>query len=105
MSTIEDAIRAALAAELVPLRAEVRALRGEMEALRGALPPVLVPLPEAAKLTGLSLSTLRRRIEDGTLSVQRIGRAIRVDLAALRHVGSDEVARLAADARGATGGA
>lgn len=38
---------------------------------------------DVAELLGISLSTLRRRIADGTLRVHRIGRAVRVSEADL----------------------
>lgn len=46
-------------------------------------------IQEAARILGLSVSTIRRRIADGTLSVFQPGgerTAIRVPLAALEHV-------------------
>jgi excisionase family DNA binding protein len=86
------------------MQVEIAALRSEVAALRKALPPVLVPVPEAARLLGVSESTLWRRIKDGTLPVQRIGSAVRVDLSSLRAADAAEVARLAAEARTAPTG-
>lgn len=43
-----------------------------------------VPVPEAARLLGVSTRTLRRRIKAHEVPVVRVGRAVRVDLAELR---------------------
>ncbi len=94
-SNVEDCIRAALAAELAPLRADISRLSGEVEAMRRTLPPALVPVREAAQALGVSEVTIRRRIRDGNIPTVRIGRAVRVDLAALRSPDSAEVVRLA----------
>lgn len=94
--SIEETIAAVLEAKLAPLRAEFGRLRVEIESLRRALPPVLVTLPEAARVLGLSLSTVRRRVKDGSLPVRSFGRGLRVDLAALHPPAEAEVTRLAA---------
>jgi excisionase family DNA binding protein len=97
--SVEESIRAAVAAEVAPLRTEVARLASQVEALRRAIPPALVAVPEAAKAIGVSEATVRRRIKDGSIPVRRVGRAVRVDLAALRSPDSAEVARLAQAAR------
>jgi excisionase family DNA binding protein len=79
---------------------ELRRLTEEVRAgLRRLAPPMLATLPEAAEHLGVSLSTLRRRIKDGSIPARRIGRALRVDLAALRPLTTAEVARMAREAR------
>lgn len=88
-----------LPARLVALEAEVRGLREEVVHLRSSTPPLLVAPPEAAVRLGVSLSTLRRRIRTGEVLVDRIGRAVRVDLGALRPAAQAEVVRLAEHAR------
>ena len=81
------------------LRAEVVSLRAEVAALRGALPPALLSPEQAAQHLGLSCSTIRRRIKDGSLPCRRVGRRILVDLGALRPAPEAEVVRLAHEAR------
>ncbi len=100
-----DGIAGALAAllevpaRLASLEAEVRSLREEVAALRRSSPPTAVTLPEAAQRLGVSVSTLRRRIRAGDLPVVRVGRAVRIDVAVLRHGDDAEVVRLAEAAR------
>ena len=43
----------------------------------------MVSIREAAKALQVSLSTVRRRIKDGSISVVRVGNMLRVDLGAL----------------------
>ena len=105
MSVDADALGAALAAllrlpgDVAELRAEVAALRMEVAALRKTVPPALVDVSTAAERLGLSEATVRRRIKDGSLPSQRVGRAVRIDLATVRPLDADEVARLAHEAR------
>lgn len=96
--TVEESIRVAISGELVPLRAEVSRLATQVEAMRRALPPALVPVREAAQALGVSEATVRRRIRDGDIATVRIGRSVRIDLAALRAVDSAEVVHLAQQA-------
>lgn len=83
VSTIEDAIAAALEAKLAPLRTEIHRLAEGLERLRHALPPPLVSMREAARTLDVSLSTIRRRVRDGSLRAVRVGNMLRVDLGAL----------------------
>jgi len=83
LSTIEEAIAATLEAKLLPLQAELHRLTEEVERLRHALPPPLVSMREAARTLDVSLSTIRRRVRDGSLRAVRIGNMLRVDLGAL----------------------
>lgn len=92
--TLEDGIAAAVRAEVAPLHASVAKLSAEIEALRRAMPPALVTMREAARLLGLSLSTVRRRIRDGQLPARRVGKSVRVDLAGLHAPKPTEIARL-----------
>lgn len=87
-------LAAVLEAKLGPLKADVRRLSAELESIHRQLPPPLVSVTEAAQRLGLSLSSVRRRIRDGSLPVRRIGRSLRVDLGALHPPGEQEVARL-----------
>jgi len=102
-AVIENALAFMLAAQLAPFGVEVRRLAAEVEHLRRALPPMLVTLPEAATVLGVSLSTVRRRARDGSLPVHRLGRTLRVDLMALRPPPEEEVTRLAGELRLAGG--
>lgn len=97
--TIEETIGTLLEAKLAPLRNEIGRLAAEVEALRHAVPPALVPVREAAEALGVSEATVRRRIRDGDMAMVRIGRSVRVDLAALRPAAPAEVVRLAAAIR------
>ena len=97
--SFEETLGAIVEAKLAPLRAEISVLAAKVEALRRALPPALVPVPEAAQAIGVSEATVRRRIKDGSIPVRRVGRSVRVDLAALSPPDSAEVARLAHQAR------
>ena len=99
--TIEDTLGAVLEAKLAPVRAEVGRLSAEIQAMRRALPAPLVTLAEAAGVLGVSLSTIRRRVRDGSIPVRRVGRgrAIRVDLAGLHPADAGQVVELAAEAR------
>jgi len=97
--TIEETLGALLEAKLAPLRGDIGRLAAELEAMRRTFPPALVPVREAAQALGVSEATIRRRIRDGDMATVRIGRSVRVDLAALRSTDAGEVARLAAAIR------
>ncbi len=72
MSSFEETLGALLDAKLAPLRADVRALAQAIESMRRSLPPMLVPVREAAQMLGLSESTIRRQIKDHMLPTRRI---------------------------------
>ncbi len=88
-----------LPGEVAALRAEVRRLAEVVEALRQATPPVLVPFTVAAERLGVSVSTITRRVRDGTIPTRRVGRRSLVDLAALHPLSGEQVAQAAAEAR------
>ncbi len=92
-------VRQAVKDELAHLRAEVRALASRVEQLRRTLPAQLVSMQEAAGHLDLSLSTVRRMVKRGDLPYRRLGRSVRVDLAALHPMTDGEVARAAVRAR------
>jgi excisionase family DNA binding protein len=92
-------LRQAVRDELADLRAEVRALAAQVEHLRRSLPAQLVSIQEAAGHLHLSLSTVRRMVKRGDLPCRRLGRSVRVDLAALHPMTDDEVAQAAARVR------
>jgi excisionase family DNA binding protein len=62
------------------VREEMRAALREAEARRERHP---LAVPEAARELGVSTRTLRRHIAAGEIPVVRIGRAVRVDMAAV----------------------
>lgn len=101
--SIEESIAAAVAAQLAPLRAELRQMTAEVQALRRALPPQLLTQAQAAEHLGLSLSTVRRRVKDGTLPSKRVGRSVRVDVSAMHSPTEGEVAARVLDIRGTLG--
>lgn len=75
------------------VRREVRAAVAE---LRAALPPApLVTVEEAARLAGVSVATMRRRVRAGEVPAVRIGRTVRIDPAALRPLEDAQVVELA----------
>lgn len=99
-ATIEEALRAAVRAELSPIVDQVGRLREEVNALQNRLPPLLVPVQEAARLCGVSLKTARRRVADGSWPIRRDGRRVLVDLARLHGLNVEDVAAMAREARG-----
>jgi excisionase family DNA binding protein len=100
VTTFDAALAEVVGAAMAPLADEIRELRATVDALRAASPPTLVTVGEACRRTGLSPATVRRRVADGTLPSRRIGRSVRVDLAALRPMDPATVAALAMEARG-----
>jgi excisionase family DNA binding protein len=78
---------------------EVRRLAASVEAMKASLPALLATIPEAAEALGVSVSTVRRGIKDGSIPYRRIGRSVRVDLSACKGLDADDVARLARAAR------
>jgi excisionase family DNA binding protein len=93
--TLEDAFASVLEAKLTPILLEMRQLAAAINSMNRCLPPALLDPGEAAKALGVSLSTVRRRIKDGTLPVRRIGRSLRVDLSALNPPAERDVICLA----------
>jgi excisionase family DNA binding protein len=94
--SLEETLSLLLEVRMEPLIAEVRRLTEEIQALRRDLPPALVTMNEAARKLGVSLSTVKRRVRDGSLPARRLGkgRALRVNLAALHQPQDAEIARL-----------
>ena len=88
-----------LPARVSALEARLSALIEAVEKLRRSTPTTYTTMPEAARALGVSLSTLRRRIRSGEISVVRVGRAVRIDLAGLKPVDATEVVRLAEASR------
>jgi len=92
-------IRQAVKDELGELRAEVRALAAQVEHLRRSLPAQLFSVQEAAAHLDVSTVTVRRMVKRGDLPYRRLGRSVRVDLAALHPWTDEAVAQAAARAR------
>lgn len=87
-------LEAKLQAQLAPVRNELARVTSELEAVRRALPAQLVPVAEAARVLGVSVATVRRRVKEGSLPSRRIGRALRVDLSAQRAATVAEVVEM-----------
>lgn len=66
------------------LERRVSELAREVAAMRKALPPRMYSPRAAAEVLGVSLSTVHRRVKDGSLPAVSIGRLIKVDLSHLR---------------------
>ncbi len=93
--SLDETFGIILEAKLAPVRAELNRLNLQVESLRRALPPPLVSMSDAASALGVSLSTIKRRVKDGSLPVRRVGRKLRIDMAALQSPSNAEVIRLA----------
>jgi excisionase family DNA binding protein len=99
--TLDETLRAAVAAEVAPLVHQVAELTAQVAALRAPAPaePELLTVKQYAARAGLSPCTIRRRISDGGLPHVRVGAAIRIPAASLRPTDPGTVARLARVAR------
>ena len=99
--TLDETLRAAVAAEMAPLVRQLAELRAAVEALRtpATSESELLSVAQAAKRCGLSQCTVRRRISDGSLPSTRIGASIRIPAASLRPTDPATVSRLAREAR------
>lgn len=96
--TVDDAIRAAIRDEVsAVVPGIVAAIRRE---LGRVMPPQMVPLREAAQRMGVDPRTVQAAGERGDVKIKRVGRRILVDANSLRPVTDDDVARMAAEARG-----
>ena len=92
---IEESIASAVAAACAPLAAEIRDLRAVVTSLKALLPPNLVSVSEACRLTGLSKATIHRRVKSGELGSVRIGQSLRIDLSLLQVPSPECVTRAA----------
>lgn len=99
-SALDDMLRRLVAAEvrreISPLVAEVAALR---RAVDDRLPKRLLTRSEAAMMLGVSLDSIDRRVEDGTLHAIKVGRSVRIDPNGLRPTDAGEIARLVRSSR------
>lgn len=64
--------------------AALEPLRAALMALREASPPALVDIPSAAARLGVSVATVRRRLKANEIPFTRVGKRVKVDLAAIR---------------------
>lgn len=65
------------------LEGKVEAMTAELVRIRAALPPLLVPVPQAAQACHVSIPTMRRWIKARLVPVLKIGNTVRVDLSRL----------------------
>jgi excisionase family DNA binding protein len=100
--SLDASLAEIVAAAILPLAEEVRGLKAEVAALRAASPPRYGTVADAARILLCSEQTVRRRIDAGEIPSTRVGRAVRVDLTALRPPDPAMVADLAREARGRT---
>jgi excisionase family DNA binding protein len=92
--SFEETLTAVLQAQLAPVLAEIRQLRERIKTFERKLPPLLGTKEDAARVLGTSASTIRRRIEDGSIPATKKGGLVRVDLAALNPVDEAELEKL-----------
>jgi transposase len=74
-------------------------LKAEMETIKAALPPVYKTIPEAAKIFGVSIPTMRRWVKAGKVPTRTVESTVRVDMSRLRGVNAADIARMAEEAR------
>lgn len=97
MSALADEIRAAVAAELVRL---LPAIDERVARIEARLPPALGGIDDAARVTGMSRSSVKRALKTGDIQSTKVGRRVLIDLASLRPLSREKVIELAAKARG-----
>ena len=100
MTGLDAALAEVVGAAVAPLADEIRELRAEVAALRAVSPPRYGTVKDAARVLLCSEQTVRRKIDLGEIPSMRVGRAVRVDLAALKPLDPATVAELARAARG-----
>lgn len=97
--SIEQIVADVVKAEITHVRAEMRQIVIALEQLGLRLPPQLVDVPTAAKTLGVSVSTVRRRVKDGSRRATRVGSLIKIDLTALHPTPDAAIVALATRAR------
>jgi hypothetical protein len=96
------AIFAALAeipARMAAMERVMNELRADMEGIKAALPPVHKSIPDAAKIFGVSIPTMRRWVKARKVPTVTVESTVRVDMSRLHGVDAEEIARKAAEAR------
>jgi excisionase family DNA binding protein len=66
---------------------------GELARIRTVLPPLLVPVPEAAAAFKVSVPTMRRWVKAGAVPTVKVGATTRVDLSRLHGTDDLSIAR------------
>lgn len=74
-------------------------LRAEVEVIKAVLPPVYKNIPEAAKIFGVSIPTMRRWVKSRKVPTVTIESTVRVDMSRLHGVDAADIARKAEEAR------
>lgn len=92
---------AATLPDIVEIEALLRRLLAEhLDPIRKALPPSLVSIEEAARILGVSVATVRRKVKAREYVTKMVGRQIRIDATTLHPVRDAEVVELAARRNG-----
>jgi excisionase family DNA binding protein len=97
--SLDASLAEIVTAAILPLTEEVRGLKAEVAALRAASPPKYGTVKDAARILLCSEQTSRRKVDLGEIPSTRVGRAVRIDLTALRPLEPATVADLAREAR------
>jgi Flp pilus assembly protein TadD len=79
-----DALSAIVREAVAPLEAKIDRQNEIIETLKTSTPGKLVTVAEGRRLTGFSDQTLRTYAKAGRIPSIRVGRAIRLDISALR---------------------
>jgi excisionase family DNA binding protein len=87
-ASFEDVVEGAVGRAV---RSELSRLRQEVAALRRSLPPALGSMKDAARVTGLSLTTIKKRVAAGQIAHRRVGGRVLIDLASLHPVTDDDL--------------
>jgi excisionase family DNA binding protein len=83
---LDLAALAQLPEALRALAAAVRAMEARLDALDRRLPPQLLTTAEVAKVLGVSVSTVTRRVRTGELPTVKKGKTTRIDARDLHRV-------------------
>jgi len=90
---------AEIPARMAAMERVVNDLRVDIEVIKAALPPVHRTIPEAAKIFGVSIPTMRRWVKARKVPTVTVESTVRVDVSRLRGVDAAEIARKAGEAR------
>ena len=99
--SLDEALRAVVAAEVAPLVHQVAELTAAVQALHApaAQEPALLSVAEAARLCGVSSCTLRRWERDGAVQSVRRAHTVRIVASSLKPASADDISRAARAAR------
>ena len=90
---------AEIPARMAALERVVTDLRAELEVIKTALPPVHKSIPDAAKIFGVSIPTMRRWVKARKVPTVTIESTVRVDMSRLHGVDAADIARKADEAQ------